>query len=1229
MKNFTFKILIFCIVLFSFDGFSQCGSGTLTLNSQQAVDEFVVNYPGCTVFTGSLQISGSDISDLSPLSSITSIVGGLRLSNNPSLTSIQGLHNITNIGGDLELNGFNFPLVNLDGLASLQTVGGMLSVQSFLNLTSVQGLSNVTTVGGNFLIQFLGNTDFTSISLPNLTLVGRFNLRENNNLITVNFDGLETVGTTFHLYSNDNLVTANFPALEEVGSSYINDFQINSGLFEIFQGINLENLNLSSLHTIKGGIDFVQNNKLMDLGFQNLTTVLRSIRINSNPALTSIDGLSGLSGTLTNFSVIGTNISNLDALENITAIGSGTTGDLIINDNPQLTSLMGLSGITTINRNMEIHNNDVLVNLNGINTLSSINYGYLSIQDNAALAEINGLQNLTTVGLLGNSNGISIINNTALTNLDGLAAMTTLKGGVTIRNNSSLIDVSAINISSFPVATSSGFYLENNDSLTNLTGMSIQSFNGQIQILGNELLQAIDFTIVNPSVASVLLIDNNPALQSLIGLGNITEINGSFGGFRVINNDSLQSLNGLNFTSIIGNYLLIKDNQALTNIDGLASLLTVSNDMSLEIINNASLVNLDGLQNLIKVGRILIQNNPFLIHINGLSGVTQLTMTSTTRLLSIFNNANLESIQGIRNIVQTSIFSLVISTNPMLAVCDLKNICQYLGTAKPRSINGNQSGCNTTAEVVSSCPTIWNGTSWSDGFPSATRSALIEGNLDLTTTLSAKNFTVNSGVFRILSDASLTLDGSVINNLQPENFIVENDGNLFQTIEASLRKNQGKIKVISENPPFKRLDYTLWSSPVQNQNLFEFSPLTINGVTNYVGSTGRIYSYEGINGYVNPTPYTQNAVFIPAKGYLFRAPNNWNPTVAVAYQGQFFGIPNNGTQVVTTHLNAFTSIGNPYPSTIDAIELFDVNPNLGALYFWTNTNAPQNGAYTQNNYASYTAVGGVAANAGGVEPTNFIAVGQGFIAYNGSTQVTFNNSMRVGNSTNFFRTTTAEKHRFWLNLQGESNVNHNQILVSYMTGATNEVDNQIDGKLFGYNGSSLYNVIENEKYAIQGKSLPFLESDVVLLGFKAENSGTFTISLGNFDGLFSEGEITIYLKDNLSNTIHNLMQNPYEFQSNSGEFNSRFEVVYQSTLDVKNQDLNRNLLVFKNQQNIVVQSSKEFQKIEIHDMLGRLVYKIDDVNSKEFSVDASGFSSQILIVSVKSESETTTRKIIN
>ncbi|WP_026704644.1 T9SS type A sorting domain-containing protein [Flavobacterium soli] len=1225
MKNFTFKLLFFCVILSDFSGFSQCGSGTVTLDSQQAVDDFVTNYSGCSLFTGNLQISGSDITDLTPLAQLTSVTGNLRLWGNASLTSLQGLHNITSIGGNLELDGFNFPLVNLDGLAGLESVDGMLSVQSFQNITSIQGLSNLTTVGGNFLIQYLGNTDFTSISLPNLTSVARFDLRENNNLITVDFNGLETVGTTFHLHSNDNLETANFPALEEVGANLLGDFQINSGKFEVYQGINLENVDFSSLHTVKGGIDFIENNLLQDLGFQNLTTVLRAIRINVNPALTSIDGLSGLSGTLTNLSIIGTNISNLDALENITAIGIGTTGDLIINDNPLLNDVTGLSEIATINRNLEIHNNDALENLNGLNAVSSINYGYLSIQDNAVLEEMNGLQNLASVGLSGNAEGILIINNTALEHLDGLASLASLKGSFTLRNNTSLQDVSAINITSAIFGFSNNIIIENNDALPNLDGFFIEKVNGQFQILGNDSLQAIDLEIGVASTVLSLLIDNNSLLTDISGLQNITQ---ATNGFRVINNDSLQNLDGLGLTSITSSYLMIKDNQLLNNIDGLISLTNAINNVSLEVMNNATLTNLDGLKNLTKAGRILIQNNPLLENINGLSGITLLNMTSDTRLLSIFNNQNLESIQGVRNINQTTILNLLISTNPKVEVCDLKNICDYLATAKPRTINTNASGCNNVTEIQSSCPTIWNGTAWSDGEPNASRSAIIEGNLELTTSLSAKNFTVNSGIFSILPEASLSIDGSIINNLEPANFIVENDGNLVQTTTASTRKNQGEIIVYKENTPFKRLDYTMWSSPISNQNLFGFSPETINGVTNYIGATGRIYVYEGTSGYINPSPFTADAVFANAKGYLFRAPNTWDEVTPIAYEGEFIGTPNNGSLIVSTYEDSFTSIGNPYPSTIDALELFDANPSLGALYFWTNTYAAEDGDYTQNNYATYTIAGGTAVNEEGVEPTNHIAVGQGFIAYNDTTQVTFTNAMRVNNTTNFFRTNTAERHRFWLNLKGENDVNYNQILVSYMDGATDGVDTQIDGKMFGYEGSALYSLIEDEKYSIQGKGLPFEVSDVVPLGFKAENMGTFTISLANFDGLFLEGDVIIHLKDNQTNMTHNL-QTPYSFLSDAGTFNERFEVVYQSTLGIENPDTTSRLFIYKFQENIIVKSDEEIQKIKIYDVLGRLIYSNEKVNTTIFQIPSNLINAEMLLISVESNNRITTRKIIN
>ncbi|MDR6966704.1 hypothetical protein J2X31_000702 [Flavobacterium arsenatis] len=1225
MKNFTFQLLIFCIILVRFDGFSQCGSGTLTLNSQQAVDEFVINYPGCTEFTGTLQISGSDISDLSPLSSITSIVGGLRLWNNPSLTSLQGLHNITNIGGNLELTGSNFPIVNLDGLQNLQTIGGMLLVQHLQNLTSVQGLSNLSTVGDSFHVDNINDADFTSISLPNLTNVGRFNLRNCSNLITIDFVNLETVGTSFHLYSNENIVTANFPALEQVGANLISEFQINSGILEVFQEINLENIDFSSLHTIKGRIDFIQNNELMDLGFQNLATVLRAIRINVNPALTSIDGLSGLSGTLTNLSIIGTNISNLDALENITAIGTGTTGDLIINDNPLLTDISGLNAITTINRNLEIHNNDALVNLNGLNAVSSINYGYLSIQENAVLEEIDGLQNLTSVGLSGNAEGILIINNTALEHLDGLASLASLKGSFTLRNNTSLLDVSAINITSAVFGFSNSIVIENNDALPNLDGFFIEKINAYFHILGNDSLQAIDLEIGVASTVLSLLMDNNPLLTDISGLQNITQVTN---GFRVINNDSLQNLDGLSFTSITSGYLMIKDNLVLNNTDGLLSLTNAVSSVSLEVMNNAALTNLDGLKNLTKVGRILIHNNPMLNNINGLSGITLLNMTSDTKLLSIFNNPNLESIQGVRNINQTTIFNLLISTNPKAEVCDLKNICDYLATAKPRSINSNASGCNSVAEIQSSCPTIWNGIAWSDGEPNTSRSAIIEGNLELNGSLSAKNFTVNSGVFSILPEASLSIDGSIINNLEPANFIVENDGNLVQTTTASMRKNQCEITVYKENTPFKRLDYTMWSSPIANQNLFGFSPETINGVTNYIGSTGRIYVYEGTSGYINPTPFTEDAVFADAKGYLFRAPNTWDENIPMAYEGEFIGTPNNGTFNVSTYEDSFTSIGNPYPSTIDALELFDANPSLGALYFWTNTNAAEDGDYTQNNYASYTIAGGTSVNETGVEPTNFIAVGQGFIAYNDATQVTFNNGMRVGNSTHFFRMNTAERHRFWLNLKGENDINFNQILVSYMDGATDGIDTQIDGKMFGYEGSALYNLINDEKFSIQGKALPFEVSDVVPLGFKAQNAGTFAISLANFDGLFSEGDVTIHLKDNQTGMAHNL-QTPYSFSSDAGTFNARFEVIYQSTLGIENPNKMSNLIIYHNHENIIVKSSEEIQKIKVYDVLGRLIYSDEKVNTTIYQIPSTTLNAEMLLISVEINDRVTTRKIIN
>src|SRR5690606_30322053 len=178
------------------------------------------------------------------------------------------------------------------------------------------------------------------------------------------------------------------------------------------------------------------------------------------------------------------------------------------------------------------------------------------------------------------------------------------------------------------------------------------------------------------------------------------------------------------------------------------------------------------------------------------------------------------------------------------------------------------------------------------------------------TDLEVNNLVVYStGNINISANQTLTVNGSITNNSSngANGFIVSNDANLIQISNAA---NAGEITVIRESNPMIRLDYTLWSSPVSGQNLFGFSPETVNGVTNYPGSEGRIYIYDGANGYVNPNPFDENTLMNAGAGYLFRSPNNFSSTDEVPYTGVFTGVPNNGNVSVATHATNYTSIGN-------------------------------------------------------------------------------------------------------------------------------------------------------------------------------------------------------------------------------------------------------------------------------------------------------------------------------
>jgi hypothetical protein len=75
-------------------------------------------------------------------------------------------------------------------------------------------------------------------------------------------------------------------------------------------------------------------------------------------------------------------------------------------------------------------------------------------------------------------------------------------------------------------------------------------------------------------------------------------------------------------------------------------------------------------------------------------------------------------------------------------------------------------------------------------------------------------------------------------------------------------------------------------------------------------------------------------------------------------------------------------------------------------------------------------------------------------------------------------------------------------------------------------------------------------TDVVPMIFKVTTAGEYTITIDSVDGLFSNGAQTVYLRDNTTGVVHNLSAGAYTFTSASGTFDTRFEIVYRSSLAV-------------------------------------------------------------------------------
>lgn len=221
---------------------SNCPTGNYTANFQAQIDVLA----GCTTINGDLTISASGITNLSSLSSLTTINGNLQIINTTNLASLNGLSNLTTINGTLSLGNTN--ISNLDGISNLNTVSG-IGLSQNNSLTNIQGLSNVAGI-----------------------MSGAITIFQNNNL--TNLSGLQNITQASSINITENLTLQNLNGLA---------------------GITTLTNNISNTLQIQ------QNNALTSLdGLNNLTTFTNNggVKIIGNPALTSIDALAQINNLI-------------------------------------------------------------------------------------------------------------------------------------------------------------------------------------------------------------------------------------------------------------------------------------------------------------------------------------------------------------------------------------------------------------------------------------------------------------------------------------------------------------------------------------------------------------------------------------------------------------------------------------------------------------------------------------------------------------------------------------------------------------------------------------------------------------------------------------------------------------------------------------------------------------------------------------------------------------------
>jgi hypothetical protein len=406
MKN-AIVFLIFATI--SCSALAQCNAD-LYLNTQEDIDQFLIDYVGCTDWTGSIEILVSGQESLDATGTV-----GTPISD---LDGLQNLEYIYSLTIWVEHNyDIPFSIAGLSNLISAEYI-------YFQGLNDYNGLQNLETVSGSMTL-LCGPTQ--NIWPVDLTDVPRFDL----------FESLTSVGD-LNIWAADfdfSDVTGAFPALTT--ANLISFPRMHFGTFEGFQ-------NVSSL----GAFDIGMNLETNFCGHLNVLNNLESIgtidfydlhifTFNSFQSLTYADGIASEVRPLSTPTVVEfPELTNCGALF-LAALCNTPDGFVNYNFNELETIEYVGEGAGYLHLWLGTNCGDMPHQVN-LNSLVSVE-GFVELWESGFVISAPLLH---TIHGSGSSpyNGSLIIDISYISSLDFLSALETVTGSITVTGNTLLTD---------------------------------------------------------------------------------------------------------------------------------------------------------------------------------------------------------------------------------------------------------------------------------------------------------------------------------------------------------------------------------------------------------------------------------------------------------------------------------------------------------------------------------------------------------------------------------------------------------------------------------------------------------------------------------------------------------------------------------------------------------------------------------------------------------------------